>query len=87
MLAGNSEVGRRFPFVEAPEWGKLAVPKQGLHQVWHCSDLVKLVDRILVAIVVYDKWKDGLWRGGNTGAHAMALKARITWYCYVAGTA
>ena len=52
MLAGNSEAGRRFPFVEAPEWRKLAVPKQTLHQVWHGSDLVKLVDSILVGIVV-----------------------------------
>ena len=67
--------------------GEVHRSKQRLRQVWHRSDLVKLVDRILVAIVVDDKWKDGLRWGGNTGAHAMALKAGITWYCYVAGTA
>ena len=60
VLAGNSEVSCRFPFVEAPEWWKLAVPKQGLHQVRHGSDLVKLVDSILIAIVMDDKWKNSL---------------------------
>ena len=87
MLAGNSKVSRCLPFVEAPVWGKFTMPKQRLHQVWHRSDLVKLVDRILIAIVVDNKWKDCPRWGGNTGAHAMALKAGITWYCYVAGMA
>ena len=87
VLAGNSEVSCRFPFVEAPEWWKLAVPKQGLHQVRHGSDLVKLrlMDSILIAIIMDDKWKNSLWWGGNTGAHAVTLKARIAWDCHIAG--
>ena len=72
MLAGNSEAGRRFPFVEAPEWRKLAVPKQRLHQVWHGSDLVKLVDSILVAIVVEGQATHGA-RHGTESTHRLGL--------------
>ena len=85
MLAGNCEVSCCFPFVEAPEWGKLAVPKEGLHQVRHGCDSVKLMDGILIAIVVDDEWKNRLRWGGNTGAHAVTLEARIAWDCHIAG--
>ena len=85
VLAGNSEVRRRFPFVEAPEWWKLAVPKEGLRHVRHGCDLVKFMDSILIAVVVDDEWKNSLWWGSNTGTHAVTLEARITWDCHIAG--
>ena len=85
MLAGKSEVSCRFPLVEAPEWGKLAVPKEGLRQVRHGCDSVKLMDGILIAVVVDDEWKNRLRWGGNTGAHAVTLEARIAWDCHIAG--
>ena len=87
MLASDCEVCSCLPFVEAPVWGNFAIPKQRLHQVWHRCDLVKLVDRILIAIVVGDQREDWLWWGGDAGAHAMALKAGITWYCNITGMA
>ena len=85
MRASDCEVCSSLPFMETPEWGNIAMPEQRLRQVWHCCDLVKLMDRILIAVVVDDKGEDRLRRGGHTRAHAMALKAGITWYCNVAG--
>ena len=85
MLAGNCEVGCRFPFVEAPVWRKLTVPKEGLRQGRHGCDLVKFMDSILIAVVVNDEWKNSLWWGGNTGTNAMALEARVAWDCHIAG--
>ena len=73
MLAGDCKIGRGLPFIEAPVLGNFAVPKQRLHQVWHGCDLVKLMDRILIAVVVDDKH------------HAMALETGITWYCNIPG--
>ena len=43
--------------------------------------------RIFVAVVVDDKGKDSLRRGGHARANAMALKASIPWYRNVAGVA
>ena len=85
VLAGNCKVSCRFPFVEAPEWWKFAVPEEGLHQVRHGCDLVKLMKSILVAVVVDDEWKNSQRWGGDTGAHTVTLEARIAWNCHKAG--
>ena len=61
--------------------------KKGLRQVGHGCDLVKLMDRIFIAIVVDDKRKVSLRWGGHTRTNAVALKAGIAWYRYVAGVA
>ena len=61
MLTGNREVCRRLPFVEAPVWRKLPVPKEGLCQVRRGRDLVEFMDGILVTVVVDDEWENGLW--------------------------
>ena len=48
--------------------------EEGLRQVGHCSDLVKFMDRVFVAVVVDDKWEDSLRRGGYARANAVALE-------------
>ena len=78
MLTGN--------FMEAPVWRKLPVPKEGLCQVRHGCDLVKLMDGILT-VVVDDERENGLWRGCNAGTDAMALEARVAWDSHIAGLA
>ena len=53
------EVCCRLPFVEAPVWRKLIVPKEGLCQVRHGRDLVEFVDGILGTVVVDDECRKG----------------------------
>ena len=74
LLAGDCKVCSSLPFMEAPEWWNCAMPKQGLRQKWHGCDLVKLMDRIFVAIVVDDKGEDRLRgdrRHGTESRHVL----------------
>ena len=48
--------------------------EEGLRQIGHGSDLVKLMDRVLVAVVMDDKGEDCLRRGGYARANAVALR-------------